>query len=43
MINVGGIKDAALADHYRNDGRALLKQGEQLSEAIYTRIEAELQ
>lgn len=42
LINVGGLKNAALADHYRLDGKALLDQGTALSEAIYNRIAAEL-
>lgn len=42
LINVGGLKDAALADHYRRDGKALLDRGAALSEAIYANIENDL-
>ena len=42
LINVGGIKDEAMANHYRADGKALLEKGMALSEAIYRKIEAAL-
>ena len=42
LINVGGIKDEAMANHYRADGKALLEKGMALSEAIYQKIEAAL-
>lgn len=42
LINVGGIKDEAMANHYRADGNALLEKGMALSEAIYQKIEAAL-
>ncbi len=43
LINVGGIKDEAVAKHFREDGKALLEKGLALSESIYQRIEAALQ
>ena len=42
LINVGGIKDEAMANHYRADGKALLEKGMALSEAIYQKIETAL-
>ena len=42
LINVSGIKDEAMANHYRADGKALLEKGMALSEAIYQKIEAAL-
>ena len=43
LINVGGIRDEAVADHFRTEGKALLEKGLALSESIYQRIEAALQ
>ena len=42
LINVGGIKDEAIANHYRTDGKALLEQGMALSEEIYRKVETAL-
>ena len=42
LINVGGIKDEAKANHFRADGKALLEKGMALSEAIYQKIETAL-
>lgn len=42
IINVGGLKNADLAAHYRNDGKALLERGNTLSDALYSEIEAAL-
>ena len=42
LINLGGLKDEALEDRYRQKGKALLEQGLRLSEDIYARIEAAL-
>ena len=42
LINVGGIKDEAIANHYRADGKALLEKGMALSEEIYRKVEAAL-
>lgn len=42
IINVGGLKDADLAAHYRTDGKALLDRGAALSNEIYQKIESAL-
>ena len=43
LINVGGIKDEAIANHFRADGKALLEKGMALSDSIYQRIENALE
>ena len=42
LINVGGIKEEATANHYRADGKALLEKGMALSEEIYQKVASSL-
>ena len=42
LINIGGLKDPAIAERYRTAGKELLARGMALSEEIYRRVEAEL-
>ncbi len=43
LINVGGIKDEAVAEHFRTEGKALLDKGLAMSEELYGKVEAALQ